>query len=854
MFQFVLKSIFGSKYERDLKRIRPYVDRINALEPEIQKLSDAELAAKTPAFKERIANGEKLISILPEAFAVLRETSLRVLKMRHFDVQLMGGMSLNEGKIAEMKTGEGKTLTATLAVYLNALTGKGVHVVTVNDYLAGRDADWMRPLYDFHGLTTGVIKSNMPHNKKREAYAADITYGTNNEFGFDYLRDNMVDHRNYRVQRSHYFAIVDEVDSILIDEARTPLIISGPADQDAGEYVRVNRVIPALEDKVDYDVDEKARSVLLTEIGVHKVEKLLNVDNLYAPQNVELVHHVHQCLKAHKLFSRDVDYVVQSGEIIIVDEFTGRLMEGRRYSDGLHQAIEAKEKVDVKQENQTLATITFQNFFRMYEKLAGMTGTADTEAEEFRKIYKLDVMVIPPNRKMVRKDFADKVYRTQREKFNAIAEEVKDLHLKGQPVLLGTISIENSEKLSHLLTIKGIPHSVLNAKAHDREADIIKEAGHRGRVTIATNMAGRGTDIILGEGVKELGGLHILGSERHESRRIDNQLRGRAGRQGDPGSSRFYLSLEDELMRIFGSDRLGPIMQRFGMQEGEALEHRMVTNAIERAQKRVESHHFEMRKHLLDYDDVMNKQRKYIYLIRNEILDNADVKDLVREFTEDAVNIRIEQMLPGKKVSEFNFEALNEYLQSVFQVKYDNLEEVLRGTTKDEFIAMVKKRALDALNAKEEEIGTENMRILEKMISLQVIDQKWKDHLYLMDQLRDGIWTLGYAERNPIVEYRFRAFSMFEDMVTAVKDDVTEFILRAQVKEQLHEEEADDDYEEVGSAQHSTMAGFDMTDGVAAQAMAQAAGNRSGKAKETSEAAKQTGGGSSQRKSGRRRR
>jgi preprotein translocase subunit SecA len=853
MLQFVLKAIFGSKYERDLKRIRPYVDRINGLEPEIQRLSDVELAAKTPAFKERLANGEKLISLLPEAFAVLRETSVRTLKMRHFDVQLMGGMALNEGKISEMKTGEGKTLTATLAVYLNALTGKGVHLVTVNDYLASRDADWMRPLYDFHGITTGVIKSNMPHLKRREAYAADITYGTNNEYGFDYLRDNMVDHRNYRVQRSHYFAIVDEVDSILIDEARTPLIISGPADQDAGEYVRVNKVIPALSDKVDYDVDEKARSVLLTEIGVHKVEKLLNVENLYAPQNVELVHHVHQCLKAHKLFHKDVDYVVQSGEIIIVDEFTGRMMEGRRYSDGLHQAIEAKEKVDVKQENQTLATITFQNFFRMYEKLAGMTGTADTEAEEFRKIYKLDVMVIPPNRKMIRKDAADKVYRTGREKFNAIADEVKDLHLKGQPVLLGTISIENSEKLSKLLTVKGIPHSVLNAKFHDQEAQIIKEAGHRSRVTIATNMAGRGTDIILGEGVKDLGGLHIVGSERHESRRIDNQLRGRAGRQGDPGSSRFYLSLEDELMRIFGSDRLGPIMQRFGMQEGEALEHRMVTNAIERAQKRVESHHFEMRKHLLEYDDVMNKQRKYIYMIRNEILDNADVKALIREFAEDAVNVRIEQLLPGKKVSEFNFEALAEYLQGVFQIKYDDLEEVVRRASKEEFIADVRKQALDALDRKEVEIGAENMRILEKMIALQVIDQKWKDHLYLMDQLRDGIWTLGYAERNPLVEYRFRAFAMFEDMVAAVKDEVTEFILRAQVKEQLHEEEAiETEYREVGSAQHSTMAGFDMTDGVAAQALAKQMQNGQ-PGSTTSEAAKQVAGGSSKRKSSRRR-
>jgi len=852
MVQFLLKAIFGSKYERDLKRVRPYVERINALEPEIQKLSDGELAAKTPAFKERIANGEKLISLLPEAFAVLRETSVRVMKMRHFDVQLMGAMALNEGKIAEMKTGEGKTLTATLAVYLNALTGKGVHVVTVNDYLAGRDAEWMRPLYDFHGLTTGVIKSNMNHAKRREAYAADITYGTNNEFGFDYLRDNMVDHRNYRVQRGHYYAIVDEVDSILIDEARTPLIISGPAEQDAGEYVRVNRIIPSLEDKVDYEIDEKARTVLLTEIGVHKVEKLLNVDNLYAPQNVELVHHVHQCLKAHKLFHRDVDYVVQAGEIIIVDEFTGRLMEGRRYSDGLHQAIEAKEGVEVKQENQTLATITFQNFFRMYEKLAGMTGTAETEAEEFRKIYKLDVMVIPPNKKMIRIDYPDKVYRTQREKFNAIAEEVKELHLKGQPVLLGTISIENSEKLSKLLHQKGIPHNVLNAKHHDREAEIIKEAGQRGRVTIATNMAGRGTDIILGEGVKELGGLHIIGSERHESRRIDNQLRGRAGRQGDPGSSRFYLSLEDELMRIFGSDRLGPIMQRFGMQEGEALEHRMVTNAIERAQKRVESHHFEMRKHLLEYDDVMNKQRKYIYMIRNEILDNADVKTLIREFAEDAIEIRIGQMLPGKKVSEFNFEALQDYLANVFQIRYADLEEELRAKSKDEFIGEVREKALKALDAKEQEIGAENMRILEKMIALQVIDQKWKDHLYLMDQLRDGIWTLGYAERNPLVEYRFRAFNMFEDMVAAIKDEVTEFILRAQVKEQLHEEEADENkYREIGSAQHSSMAGFDMSDGVAAQAIAQQAARRS--QKQTSDAAKQTGGGASKRRSSRRR-
>ncbi|MBV6494014.1 MAG: Protein translocase subunit SecA [Turneriella sp.] len=852
MIQFLLKVVFGSKYERDLKRMRPLVERINSLEASMQNLSDSELAAKTPAFKERLANGEKLISLLPEAFAVLRETSVRTMKMRHFDVQLMGAIALNAGKIAEMKTGEGKTLTATLAVYLNALVGRGVHIVTVNDYLAARDADWMRPLYNFHGLTTGVIRSNMGHTERREAYAADITYGTNNEYGFDYLRDNMVDHKAYRVQRSHYFAIVDEVDSILIDEARTPLIISGPADQDAGEYVRVNKIIPSLQDKVDFDVDEKARTVLLTELGVHKVEKLLNLDNLYAPQNVELVHHVHQCLKAHKIFQRDVDYVVQAGEIIIVDEFTGRLMEGRRYSDGLHQALEAKEHVEIKQENQTLATITFQNFFRMYEKLAGMTGTAETEAEEFRKIYKLDVTVIPPNRKLIRKDSPDKVYRTQREKFDAIAEEVKERHLHGQPVLLGTISIENSEKLSKLLTVKGVPHSVLNAKHHDQEAQIIKDAGQRARVTIATNMAGRGTDIILGEGVRELGGLHIIGSERHESRRIDNQLRGRSGRQGDPGSSRFYLSLEDELMRIFGSDRLGPIMQRFGMQEGEALEHRMVTNAIERAQKRVESHHFEMRKHLLDYDDVMNMQRKYIYMVRNEILDNADIKNLIREFVEDAIGTRIEQLLPGRKVSEYNTEALKEYLSSVFQIEYENFEDVIRDTSKDEFIAEVRTKAFAAFNAKEEKIGSESMRLLEKMIALQVIDQKWKDHLYLMDQLRDGIWTLGYAERNPIVEYRFRAFSMFEDMVSAIKDDVTEFILRAQVTERLQEEEVDvSEYEQVGSAEHSSMAGFDMSGGVTTQKQLGATQNKPKST--TSEAAKRTAGGASKRKKSRRR-
>ena len=610
MLQSVLKLFFGSKYERDIKKMQPIAHRINALEAAIKDLSDEGLSAKTTEFKERIANGEDLDAILPEAFAVVRETAVRVLEMRHYDVQLMGGMVLHSGTIAEMKTGEGKTLTSTLAIYLNALTGKGVHIVTVNDYLAKRDAEWMSPIYKFHGLSVGSITSNMNHDLRREAYAADITYGTNNEFGFDYLRDNMVEHVSLKVQRSHYFAIIDEVDSILIDEARTPLIISGPSEQNTDSYVRINKIIPDLRDKDDYEVDEKARNVLLTELGVAKVEKLLNVENLYDPGNVDLVHHVHQCLKAHSLFKKDVDYVVQNGEVIIVDEFTGRLMEGRRYSDGLHQALEAKEKVSVKEENQTLATITFQNYFRMYDKLAGMTGTADTEAEEFKKIYELDVTVLPTNKSLVREDNADKVYRTVAEKFEAIADEVAECNKQGQPVLLGTVSIENSERLVYLLKQRGVKNlAVLNAKYHEKEADIIKDAGQLGHVTIATNMAGRGTDIVLGDGVREAGGLRIIGSERHESRRIDNQLRGRAGRQGDPGASRFYLSLEDDLMRIFGTDRIGPIMQRLGMEEGEAIEHKMVSKAIERAQKRVEGQNFDIRKHLLEYDEVMNRQR-----------------------------------------------------------------------------------------------------------------------------------------------------------------------------------------------------------------------------------------------------
>ena len=686
MLQAILKFFFGSKYERDIKKMRPMVDKINQLEPGMQKLDDDSLKAKTAEFRERFQNGESLDSMLAEAFAVVREASQRALGMRHFDVQLMGGMVLHNGSIAEMKTGEGKTLTSTLAIYLNAITGKGVHVVTVNDYLARRDAEWMMPIYKFLNLSVGFITANMRNDARRESYAADITYGTNNEFGFDYLRDNMVEHISYRVQREHYFAIVDEVDSILIDEARTPLIISGSADQDTAAYGRINRIIPRLQDKDDYEVDEKARSVLLTEIGVHKVEKLLEVDNLYDPQNVDLVHHVQQCLKAHTLFQKDVDYVVQNAEVIIVDEFTGRLMEGRRYSDGLHQALEAKEQVPIKEETQTLATITFQNYFRMYDKLAGMTGTADAEAEEFKKIYNLDVSVLPTNKPLARKDFADKVFRTVDEKFEAIADEVNDCHLKGQPVLLGTVSIENSEKLSRLLNQRGIPHSVLNAKFHEKEADIVKEAGFKGRVTIATNMAGRGTDIVLGEGVKEAGGLHIIGSERHESRRIDNQLRGRSGRQGDPGSSRFFLSLEDDLMRIFGSDRIAPIMQKLGMQEGEAIEHKMVSNAIERAQKRVEGHNFDIRKHLLEYDDVMNKQRQYIYEMRNQILNDENLDELISEFIDDTIDEKSELYLPGKSLNNWDFEGLNQWVEATFDMKLDYSQEELGRMNPDQLV------------------------------------------------------------------------------------------------------------------------------------------------------------------------
>ncbi len=852
MLQFIFKLIFGSKFERDIKAMRPVIEKINALEPQVEALSDEALRGRTIEFRERIAKGESLDSILPEAFAVVRETSRRTLQMRHFDVQLMGGISLHQGKISEMKTGEGKTLTSTLAIYLNALTGRGVHVVTVNDYLAKRDAEWMEPIYYFHGLTVGINTGSMSNAEKRKAYASDITYGTNNEFGFDYLRDNMVEHVSFRVQRGHYFAIVDEVDSILVDEARTPLIISGPAEHDTGTYVRVNRIIPSLADKTDFDIDEKARNVTLTEMGVARVEKLLVIENLYDPANVELVHHVHQCLKAHYLFAKDVDYVVQNGEIIIVDEFTGRLMEGRRYSDGLHQALEAKENVPIKQENQTLATVTFQNYFRMYEKLAGMTGTADTEAEEFRKIYKLDVIVLPTNQPVTRIDHSDKIYRTEREKFNAIAEEVKERHLKGQPVLLGTVSIENSEKLSKLLSQRGIPHAVLNAKHHDREAEIVKEAGEKAKVTIATNMAGRGTDIKLGEGVRELGGLHIIGSERHESRRIDNQLRGRSGRQGDPGSSRFYLSLEDSLMRIFGSDRIAPIMQRFGMEEGEAIEHGMVSGAIERAQKRVEGHNFDIRKHLLEYDDVMNAQRKYIYQIRDEILLNESIENLLREHMEDILTDRFSYYLSNRNPSDWDLEGLADWLSDAFEIDLKATQIEMETLNLDEARKVLSDMIEARYNEKRAKYG-DQMNILEKMVSLQVIDQKWKDHLYAIDQLREGVWTLGYAQRNPLVEYRMQAFNLFKEMVSTAKEETIQFVFRAEIRGPLTEE-VPAEYQQVGRAVHSNVDSLLQPVNIQTGGMPIMSVRHDTTApKGDSEAAKKTAGGASQRKSSRRR-
>jgi len=834
MIGTILKKILGTKNERDLKRVQSRVEAINALEADIARLTDGELKAKTDAFKKLIRErtegiedsvelrgAEKTVleEILPEAFAVVREASKRTLGMRHFDVQLIGGIVLHEGKIAEMRTGEGKTLVATLPVYLNSLTGRGVHVVTVNDYLARRDAQWMGPIYQFLGLTVGVIVHGLDDEERQASYNSDVTYGTNNEFGFDYLRDNMkFDLADY-VQREQNYAIVDEVDSILIDEARTPLIISGPAEESTDKYYKINRIIPSLKKDADYTIEEKTKTVALTEEGNIRVEKLLNAGNLYDPANVDLVHHVHQALKAHALFQLDVDYVVKDGQVMIVDEFTGRLMPGRRWSDGLHQAIEAKENVKIENENQTLASITFQNYFRLYNKLAGMTGTADTEAAEFSKIYNLDVVVIPTHRDMIRIDNADFIYKNEKGKFNAVIREIEEKNKIGQPVLVGTISIAKSELLSTLLKMKGIRHTVLNAKYHEMEAEIVAQAGRHAAVTIATNMAGRGTDIVLGgnpeglarqmlkgkehtpeewettliqcrqqcavekEKVIAAGGLHILGTERHESRRIDNQLRGRSGRQGDPGSSRFYLALEDDLLRIFGSDRISGLMERLGMEEDVPIEHRMVSRSIESAQKRVEDHNFEMRKHVLEYDDVMNQQRKVIYEQRRQILAGENLKEDVLGLAEELFDGLFGFYCPEDAYPEtWDLVGLKETLVAKFSFRLGDLEQ--GDKSRDEFRDVIWQALEKSYNDKEAEIGPELMRRLEKLFMLQAVDHQWKDHLLAMDHLKEGVGLRGYGQKDPLIEYKKEGFDMFEEMKGRIVETTVESIFRVkQAKE-----------------------------------------------------------------------
>jgi preprotein translocase subunit SecA len=832
----LLKKVLGSKNDRELKRLQPQVDRINALEAQIESLSDQALKEKTIEFRRRLKEGESLDSLLPEAFAVVREAGRRVLGMRHFDVQLIGGMVLHAGKIAEMRTGEGKTLMATLPSYLNALTGRGVHVITVNDYLAQRDSEWMGQIHRFLGLTVGVIVHGLTDQQRKVAYGCDITYGTNNEFGFDYLRDNMkFDLADY-VQREHHFSIVDEVDSILIDEARTPLIISGPSEASSELYYAVNRIIPMLkkgeliehrDGKIgqtvkeytgDFTVDEKARSATLTEEGVAKVEKLMGVENLYEPSNIEILHHVNQALKAHALFRRDVDYVVKDGEVMIVDEFTGRLMPGRRWSDGLHQAVEAKEAVKIESENQTLATITFQNYFRMYEKLSGMTGTADTEAAEFSEIYKLEVMIIPTNRPMIRIDRADVIYKTEKEKFKAVIEDILDTHKSGQPVLVGTISIEHSETLSEMLRKRGIPHTVLNAKHHEKEAEIVAQAGRKGAVTIATNMAGRGTDIVLGGNpemlanresataddpeaaydqalekyhriceaekaeVIEAGGLYILGTERHESRRIDNQLRGRAGRQGDPGASRFYMSLEDDLLRIFGSQRVAYVMDKLKIPEGEPIEHGMISKAIENAQKKVEGHNFEIRKHLIEYDDVMNKQREVIYTQRKEVLAGQNIRETIEGIIAETAEDMVATFCPEKTPpTDWNWGSLAEDFYTQFNIQ-PRFPEDLSSIGKPEALEELLKEQVSArLAEKEEEFTTPVMGHLMKVLLLQTIDSQWKDHLLSIDHLKEGIGLRGYGQRNPKQEYKKEAFGLFMEMMGRIRQEVIQKLFRIQL-------------------------------------------------------------------------
>ncbi|SES80710.1 preprotein translocase subunit SecA [Anaerobranca gottschalkii] len=777
----LISKIFGSYNDREIKRLSKIVDVVNGFEEEIKKLSDEQLRNKTAEFKDRLAKGETLDDILPEAFAVVREGAVRTLGMRHFDVQILGGIVLHQGRIAEMKTGEGKTLVATLPAYLNALEGKGVHVVTVNDYLATRDSQWMGKIYEFLGLKVGLIVHGMSSSERREAYACDITYGTNNEFGFDYLRDNMALYKEDLVQRDLHYAIIDEVDSILIDEARTPLIISGQVEQDISMYYRYAKLIPKLKNEVHYSVDEKANTVVLTEEGIREVEKQLGIENLYDDENMEISHHINQALRAHVLMKRDRDYVVQNNQVIIVDEFTGRLMHGRRYSNGLHQAIEAKEGVKIERESQTLASITYQNYFRMYKKLAGMTGTALTEEEEFRKIYGLDVVVIPTNLPMIRIDLPDVVYRTEKGKFQAVIRQVEECYRKGQPVLVGTISIEKSELLSEMLKRKGIPHTVLNAKYHEKEAEIVAQAGQRGAVTIATNMAGRGTDIVLGEGVKELGGLYIIGTERHESRRIDNQLRGRAGRQGDPGVSQFYISLEDDLMRLFGSEKIMGMMDKLGMDDNTPIEHPLLSKTIENAQKRVEARNFDIRKHVLQYDDVMNQQREVIYRQRKEVLLGEKLEDKIIGMIDKVIERSVDLFAHEELYPEdYDLKGLLEYAESTYLLPDDVSLENLQGLHREEILELFKEKVRENYRKRKEELK-ELMEELERVIVLRTVDRKWMDQISAMDDLRQGIGLRAFGQKDPLIEYKFEAYNMFQAMIESIQEEVARLIFRVQI-------------------------------------------------------------------------
>ena len=790
MFGFIQK-LLGNKNAKEIKRIRLIVDEINELEPSMLALSDTSLKTKTEEFKTRLAEGETLDDILPEAFAVVREASKRVLGMRHFDVQMIGGVVLHRGNIAEMRTGEGKTLVATLPVYLNALSGKGAHVVTVNDYLARRDSEWMGRLYNFLGLSTGLIVAGLDYDQRKQAYASDITYGTNNEFGFDYLRDNMVVHADQMVQRPLNYAIVDEVDSILIDEARTPLIISGPGERSTERYYELAKIVPHLVKDEDYTIDEKQKTIAPTEEGITKVEKMLHIENLYDSSNLELNHLLSASLRAYAMMERDKDYVVKDGEVVIVDEFTGRLMFGRRYSDGLHQAIEAKEGLKVERESQTLASITFQNYFRMYEKLSGMTGTAKTEEQEFNNIYGLEVYEIPPNKVLARIDMPDLIFKTKAAKYRAVVRDVVERHKTGQPILVGTTSITQSEMLSDMLTKAGIPHNVLNAKHHEQEAEIVANAGQYGMVTIATNMAGRGTDISLGEGVAELGGLHILGTERHESRRIDNQLRGRSGRQGDNGSSQFFLSLEDDLMRIFGADNIAGMMDKLGMEEDEPIEHSLITKSIERAQKKVENHNFNIRKYILEYDDVMNQQREVLYGQRRLILNNQSLRETILHMVDNLIINSMNQYADEKLYpEEWNYEGLLKHLELYFlepgMLTVGQMEEYGRAELQEHLIDIAHKE----YEKRESLFGEANMRELEKAIMLKVVDSKWMEHLDAMDMLKEGIGLRAYGQKNPLVEYKFEAYDMFESMKEAITDETIMYLYRIQINvETIAEEE-----------------------------------------------------------------